>query len=155
MSSHSSARQFAVCVYDDVIEYCGPQSWLYHERFLERLILSLGDASADVRQAAAYGIGLAGALGGEQYAVACARAIPLLFSIVNQADARSEDNVLATENAVSAIGKICHFNSSQFDVNQVLPAWVEALPIVEDEEEINGHTYIFLSDLIDRCVPGL
>jgi hypothetical protein len=83
------------------------------------MVRSLGDSSSDVRQAAAYGLGLAGALGGEQFAGACAQAIPLLFAIANHPDARTEDNVLASENAVSAIGKICHFNSSQFDVNQV------------------------------------
>lgn len=151
-SAHSSARQLGMCVYDDLLEYCGPQSFQYHERFLQRMIACLGDTSPDVRQAAAYGVGLAGALGGEQYAGACAQAIPMLFTLINQPDARSEDNLLATENAVSAVGKICHFNSSQFDVNQVLTAWVEALPIVEDEEEMNGHTYVFLCDLIDGLV---
>ena len=58
---------------------------------------------------------------------------------------------MATENAVSAIGKICHFMGDKFEVNPFIRAWFDALPIVLDEQEA-PHTYGYLLELLERCV---
>ena len=64
-----------------------------------------------------------------------AAALEPLFQVINAPDARKEENVYATENAVSAVTKILKFNCSNFDPNTVIPAWFNALPITYDEEE--------------------
>ncbi len=76
-------------------------------------------------------------------------ALPLLFGIVNAPKSKIEENVVATENAISAIGKLCQFNSGLVDVNQVLPLWIEALPIENDSEEAPT-VYSFFMELLER-----
>jgi importin-5 len=145
---NSAARQWAVCILDDLVEFCGPISWNYRDAFLEKWFACVVDEAADVRQAAAYGVGIAAQCGGPDYAEACAAALNNLFQVINHADARLEENIYSTENCISAVSKICKFNTGKFDTNVVLPAWLDALPIVNDEEEA-PLTYTYLLDLID------
>ncbi|KAG2182508.1 hypothetical protein INT43_007439 [Umbelopsis isabellina] len=149
-----SARQWALCVFDDLIEFTGPQSFAYSNHFLERMVAALSDQNNDVRQAAAYGVGACGQFGGPQYADACSAALNPLFAIINAPNSREVDNVYVTENAISAVSKICRFNSGKFEVEPVLSAWVAALPITNDEEEAPT-TYQYLMDLVDAGHPSI
>lgn len=110
-----SDRQWALCVFDDVIQFTGAHSHRYTQFFLSRMAESLSDASAEVRQAAAYGFGVMGMNGGPVYARACAEALPALFTLISAPDSRSVENNTATENAVSAVTKIFKFNKSCVD----------------------------------------
>ncbi|RKO92447.1 armadillo-type protein [Blyttiomyces helicus] len=144
------ARQWSICVYDDVIEFAGPASVSYQGEFLSAFAAALSDQSADIRQAASYGWGVAAQFGGPAYFPACAEALSGLFAVIGAAGSRSKENVIATENAISAVGKICQFAgaSGTFNLDQVLAAWVKTLPIVEDDEEAPA-TYNYLIDLIE------
>ncbi|CAG8467268.1 7180_t:CDS:10 [Paraglomus occultum] len=150
--TNSAARQWSLCVFDDLVEFTGPESWKYQGHFLGKMVDSLLDPASDVRQAAAYGIGVCAQFGGENYAEVCAATLTPLFQIINAPDARKDDNVYATENAVSALTKILKFNSSKFDANSVLPSWFAALPILYDEEEA-PLTYSYLLDLLEIQHP--
>jgi importin-5 len=67
-------------------------------------------------------------------------------------DARSEDNVFATENACAAIAKILHYNASQVrNPDETVARWIDTLPIVNDEEAA-PYAYLYLSQLIDQYV---
>jgi len=61
---------------------------------------------------------------------------------------RHRRNLDATENAISAVAKICQYNHSQFNVNEVLPVWIKSLPILKDREEAQ-HTYTYLLQLVE------
>ncbi|CAG8588523.1 5786_t:CDS:10, partial [Dentiscutata erythropus] len=150
--ANPAARQWALCVIDDVIEFTGPASWVYHTHFLEKMIASLMDIASDVRQAAAYGIGVCAQFGGENYSEAVTEALSNLFQVINSDGSRREENIYATENAISAITKILKFNNSKVDVNAVLPAWFASLPIIYDEEEA-ALTYTYLLDLLEAQHP--
>uniref|UniRef100_A0A914UJU1 TOG domain-containing protein n=1 Tax=Plectus sambesii TaxID=2011161 RepID=A0A914UJU1_9BILA len=155
-------RQWSICVFDDVIEYGGPNSVKYQQSFYRPMIAALADtpmiaALADtypeVRQAAAYGFGVMAMHGGNAYAQACAGALDPLASLINREDARStSESVSATENAISAVGKILKYNSSMVDASQVIPAFLSWLPVWEDKEEC-PHVYGFLCDLIEGNNP--
>lgn len=70
--------------------------------------------------------------------------------MIQSPDARSEENVNATENAISAVAKILQFNSSKVgNVNEALSHWFNWLPVYEDEEEL-PHVYGFLMLLLER-----
>jgi hypothetical protein len=103
----------------------------------------------EVRQAAAYGWGVLGKFGGDSVSQFCADVLPLLKAMIEAPNSRSMENINATENAVSALTKILHFNSSKIDLNQVLPVWLSYLPVCEDEEEL-PHVYGFLIFLLEK-----
>ncbi|KAJ3033961.1 hypothetical protein HDV00_005623 [Rhizophlyctis rosea] len=146
-----ATRQWSLCVWDDIIEYTGPSSSRYTPHFLPQLLQSLLDPAHEIRQAAAYGIGVAAQYGGPAYHQACKEALTNLFAVVRSEGSRGEDVVLATENCVSAVGKICKFvggGSGSGEWGPVLEGWVGCLPVLRDEEEV-GFVYGFLCELVE------
>ena len=149
-SPDPTQRQWGLCIMDDVLEYCGPESTRYANYITQPLIDGCRDPSAAIRQAAAYGIGVAAHRGGAPWAQFLGGSVPFLFQVTQVADARNEDNVYATENACAAIAKILHYNASTVgDVQNVITQWVETLPVTNDEEAA-PYAYAYLAELIDQ-----
>nr|CAG4651581.1 EOG090X00U8 [Triops cancriformis] len=145
-------HQWAICVFDDIIEFAGPESIKYQEFFLQPFLNFLADKSGEVRQAAAYGWGVLGMCGGSAYAAACAQAMPRLIEMINAPDSRGPENINPTENGISAVTKILKFNSSALNVSDILPLWLSWLPVWEDEDEA-PYIYSYLCDLIEANHP--
>ncbi|KAK8243541.1 armadillo-type protein [Phyllosticta capitalensis] len=148
-------RQWAICILDDVLEFCGPQSWNYNQQIMEPLVNGMRDDVAANRQAAVYGVGVAAQKGGESWSDFVAACLPTLFEVIQRPNAREDDDVFATENACASIAKILHFNNSKVgNVQEVVAAWVDTLPIVNDEEAA-PYAYAFLAQLIDQNNPAV
>lgn len=145
----SSDKQWTLCIFDDLVEYASPKSWNYKDYFVQPMLKYIHDVHPEVRQAAAYGIGVMAEFGGNNYADICTEAAPMLIQVISQPDARSKENVNPTENCISAITKICKYNSSKLNVDEILPHWFSWLPITEDKEEA-PHVYGYLCDLIEN-----
>ncbi|XP_071439915.1 importin-5 [Hetaerina americana] len=147
-----SDHQWALCVFDDTIEYGGPACAKYQEYFLSPMLAYVDDKSAEVRQAAVYGCGVLGQYGGDQFAGACAEAVPRLIKVITAPESRTPENVNPTENAISAVTKILKYNSSAVNVEEILPHWLSWLPVYEDVDEA-PHVYGYLCDLIEGNHP--
>ncbi|XP_075146226.1 karyopherin beta 3 [Haematobia irritans] len=148
-----SDRQWALCAFDDVIEFCGPASAAYQQFFTPALLQYVTDKSPEVRQAATYGCGVLGQFGGEQFAVTCAQIIPLLVQVVNDPKSREPENINPTENAISAVTKILKYNKSALqNVDEIINVWFSWLPVTEDTDEAT-HIYGYLCDLIQGNHP--
>ncbi|ETE66899.1 Importin-5 [Ophiophagus hannah] len=145
-------RQWGLCIFDDVIEHCSPSSFKYAEYFLRPMLQSVCDNSPEVRQAAAYGIGVMAQFGGDNYRPFCTEALPLLVQVIQSAEAKTKENINATENCISAVGKIMKFKPDCINVEEVLPHWLSWLPLHEDKEEA-VHTFNYLCDLIESNNP--
>lgn len=76
-------------------------------------------------------------------------ALPLLVRVIQSADSKTKENVNATENCISAVGKIMKFKPDCVNVEEVLPHWLSWLPLHEDKEEA-VQTFSYLCDLIER-----
>lgn len=143
-------RQWALCIFDDVLEFCGPASWHYQTHILQPLFAGMRDDAPPNRQAACYGVGVAAQKGGDAWAEFASASLQELFAVTQRPEARSEDDVFATENACASIAKILHFNNSKVpNVPEVIAAWLETLPVINDEEAA-PYAYAFLGSLIDR-----
>jgi hypothetical protein len=143
-------RQWAICIYDDVLEFCGPQSFNYNTHIAQPLVDGMRDDFASNRQAAVYGVGVIAHKGGPSWAPFLQQSLPLLFEATQRANARDDDDVYATENACAAIAKILHFSAGNVQNWQdVVTAWIETLPIVNDEEAA-PYGYSFLAQLIEQ-----
>lgn len=110
----------------------------------------LASPQANIRQAAAYAVGIAAQHGGEKYTQICVETLPSLFKFATFPDARADENINATENCISAIPKICaNYSAAVSDLDNVLSEWVKLLPIVQDNEAA-AYAYNFLADLIQN-----
>ncbi|KAJ8131391.1 hypothetical protein O1611_g2236 [Lasiodiplodia mahajangana] len=154
-SSDPTQRQWGLCIMDDVLEYCGPESVRYAQSISRALLEGCKDSSAAIRQAAAYGIGVAAHHGGAPWSQFLASSLPYLFQVTQVPDARGEEAVYATENACAAIAKILHFNKLSVEAPQaVANQWVNTLPVTNDEEAA-PYAYGYLVELIEQQNPAV
>lgn len=157
-SDDDSAYHFGIIVYGDLIDFGGPSSANHQSAFLPRILAALSHPSPDLRQAAAFAMGLCAERQPQLYTQACGQALPLLGAMIMRPTSRQHKNVMATENAVSAVGKICHFvgdaaaSAAGFGIDQMLAHWVDALPILYDGDEAT-HTYTYLLSLLESNNP--
>lgn len=147
-------HQWGLCVFDDVIEYGGPACERYQGFFLPRLLQLLESQSAEVRQAACYGVGVLAQFGGDNFAKVCASAVPVLVSMIEAPESRGPERVFATENAISAVSKVLLWRCSVLNADEVIPRWFSWLPVWEDDEE-NPHVYGLLCSLLEVNHPAL
>ena len=151
-SSDSTQRQWALCIMDDVLEFCNDQSWAYQDHIRHPLIDGMRDPIPANRQAACYGVGIAAQKGGHNWSSFVAEALPLLFQVTQMPQAREDDHVFATENACAAIAKVMQSNSGKVgNIQEVVQLWLGTLPVVNDEEAA-PYAYMFLAQLIDQYV---
>ena len=150
ISSDATQRQWAICIMDDVLEFCGDQSFQFSSHIIQPLIDGCRDSNAANRQAAAYGVGIAAQKGGPAWSEFVAAAIPTLFQVVQFPGARDEEHVFATENGCASIAKILHYNNSKVqNPQEVVANWAQTLPVTNDEEAA-PYAYSFLAELIDQ-----
>lgn len=151
VSSDPTQRQWGLCIMDDVLEYCGDQSWNWSNYIMQPLQAGCTDSSPAIRQAAAYGIGVVAHKGGERWANFVSACLPALFQATQVPNARSEEEVYATENASAAIAKILHHNNARVADNRqaLINEWVNTLPVTNDEEAA-PYAYAYLAELMDQ-----
>ncbi|KAF2175554.1 ARM repeat-containing protein [Zopfia rhizophila CBS 207.26] len=148
-------RQWAICIFDDVLEFCGPHSWTYSQHIIQPLINGMQDDVPANRQAAVYGVGVAAHKGGEAWSEFVAASLQMLFQVTQRPNARDDDDVFATENACASIAKILHYNSQKVpNWQDVVHAWIDTLPVTNDEEAA-PYAYSFLAQLIDQQKPAV
>ena len=149
-STDSTQRQWALCIMDDVLEFCGEQSWSYQQHIRQPLLDGMRDPIPANRQAACYGVGVAAQKGGPAWSSFVAEALPLLFQVTQMPRAREDDHVFATENACASIAKIMQTNAGKVpNLQEVLQHWLQTLPVVNDEEAA-PFSYLFLAQLIEQ-----
>lgn len=143
-------RQWALCIMDDVLEFCGEQSWNYHTHITLPLADGMRDPVPANRQAACYGVGIAAQKGGAPWSGFVAECLPTLFGVCQLLNAREDDHIFATENACASIAKILQTNASKVpSLQEVVVHWINTLPVVNDEEAA-PYVYMFLAQLIEQ-----
>lgn len=147
-------RRVAICVFDDVAEQCGDAAIKYYSTFLPVLLEGCNDGSADVRQASVYGIGVCAEFGGAAFKPLVGDALARLNATISQPTSRSAENIMATDNAVSALGKICEHQRDNIDGATVVPAWLGCLPLKGDLVEAKI-VHEQLCKMVERSDPFL
>jgi HEAT repeat protein len=103
---------------------------------MQPLIQSCRDPDPQVRQAAVYGVGVCAQYGGALFAAQIGEALNVIHGIVNAPNARDEDNGFASDNAISALGKMILFQPEALGSNRAAAVgiFLAYLPVVTDEE---------------------
>eukprot|EP00798_Chlamydomonas_sp_ICE-L_P025737 gene25737-11397_t len=128
-------RRIAVCVVDDLLEHSPAGRVKYFPIVLPILMEAVTSEHADLRQCAVYGLGVLASKSPDMFKSACPEALTRVAAIVSHPDANNDDNEMATDNAVSTLGKIMEFHADVVDVNQVASLWLSKLPLTADRVE--------------------
>ncbi|TQD80393.1 hypothetical protein C1H46_034082 [Malus baccata] len=150
-------RRIAICIFDDVAEQCREAALKYYDTFLPFLLEACNDDNPDVRQAALYGLGVCSEFGGIVIKPLVGEALSRLNAVIQHPNALQAENVMAYDNAVSALGKICQFHRDSIDAAQVIPAWLNCLPIKGDliEAKVVHDQLCSMVERSDRELLGL
>ena len=135
-NSRVRERHIAVCLFDDLVEFGGSSAVRIYQNWVQFVINCVNDANPAIRQAAAYGTGLLAEHSPELFLQILPTVINRLNAVITHKDSRSKSMVHATENAISAIGKIIQFHAAEIDVKQVLMIWLSYLPVSENSEAV-------------------
>ncbi|XP_057956475.1 uncharacterized protein LOC131149758 [Malania oleifera] len=149
-------RRIAICIFDDVAEQCRETALKYYDMYLPFLLEACNDENADVRQAAVYGLGVCAEFGGSVFRPLVGEALSRLNVVIRHPNALQSDNIMAYDNAVSALGKICAFHRDSIDSAQVIPAWLSCLPIKGDliEAKVVHDQLCSMVEMSDRELLG-
>jgi hypothetical protein len=138
----------ATCFFCDFIEYANGQDTQMiaelNNKFIE--IFNATD-SMDVKQTLSYGMGVfAMYIDKQQYKSCIKNVMKCLTSMINAKDAFSEENVVATESALGALGKLIYFQKD--NTNNITPDHIKLflthLPLNHESEEAQkSHLYFF------------
>jgi hypothetical protein len=128
-------RSLALYVACDYLEHLASDSVSAWPLFMDHLFTAVTDANAQLRQAACYGINVASRI--PEFCNVATQAVQRLMMTIDMPNARSEDNVMATENAVAALGHVCEKHEATLGPNAqpCWDKWIKSLPLKEDEDE--------------------
>jgi hypothetical protein len=127
-------RRVALILMDDVIQYSPAGAAKYVNQVLPQLLQGSADQDAGVRQSCVYGLGRTAEHRQADFKPHAQNAVNIVLAIINDSDARSEDNIAATENAVGALGKFLEFHPEFVDPSAGT-VFIQNLPLTEDVEE--------------------
>jgi len=153
-SKRDSDKQSAICVFDDMIDHLGQGSLSFFPTFLPLILDGIYSTNAPVRQAAVFGAGLIAHKGGNQVQSIVPELLKRLLEAIKAPNARVEDFVAPTENAICAVGKMCMYQDAVVDTATTLPLWLSMLPVTEDTVEAKV-TYDLLATFVERQNPHL
>ena len=76
-----------------------------------------------------------GELMGQTFTPYVPEALQALATVIQDPAAREDENINATENAVSALGKLCEHQTQNLDAKSIFPSFLACLPLTEDAVE--------------------
>ncbi|XP_071699864.1 uncharacterized protein [Rutidosis leptorrhynchoides] len=147
-------RRIAICIFDDVAEQCREAALKYYDTYIPFLLEACNDENPDVRQAAVYGLGVCAEYGGTVIKPLVGESLSRLNVVIRHPNALQPENVMAYDNAVSALGKICQFHRDSIDSTQIVPAWLSCLPIKGDLIEAKA-VHELLCSMVERSDTAL
>ncbi|CAG9310241.1 unnamed protein product [Blepharisma stoltei] len=132
---------FSLCMFCDYVEFT-------HDIFfsntsspiVEQFIKNCYHHNPDIRQSAAYGLGLSAYFGDPTaFRIYLQESIKAINYMLNLPDSRSEKLLVSSECAAGALGKIALYHASE-----LIPNWLNWLPFKSDPEEAQiAHTLLF------------
>jgi importin-5 len=128
-------RSLALYVACDYLEHLGSESVSAWPLFMDAMFAAITDSEIQLRQAACYGMNVGSRI--PEFSTVAAQAVQRLMMTIDQPNARSKNNLMATENAVAALGHVCekHENALGQVAAKYWETWLNHLPLKEDEEE--------------------
>ncbi|XP_070018683.1 uncharacterized protein [Nicotiana sylvestris] len=122
-------------IFASLVRECPEAALKYCDIFLPLFLDASNDENPRVRQNALYGLGLYAEYGSSVFKPVVKEVISRINVVIMHLCAREPENECAYDNAVSALGKICQFHRESINSAQIIPVWLNCLPIKGDLAE--------------------
>lgn len=155
LENNKTLKICGLCLVLDLIEHSGTNSVIFKDLFINPVGEALTSPQASIREIASYIVGVAALNGGPEYSDFCVAALVPLFKMISVPDSKSDDNITATENAVTGTAKVLHvYHDRVNNYNALVENWIQGLPIVVDSQ-CAPFSYSFLVHLIETNHPAV
>ncbi|KAH0724209.1 hypothetical protein KY284_000074 [Solanum tuberosum] len=144
-------KSTSLSIFDGLLKECSEAALKYSDVFLPLLLKASNDENPSVRQNALYGLGLYAEYDGSVFKPYVREAISRINVVIMHLRAREPENQLAYDNAVSTLGKICQFHRELIESAQVIPIWLNCLPIKGDLAEAK-YVHGQLCSMVERII---
>ncbi|OIS98281.1 putative mitochondrial protein [Nicotiana attenuata] len=126
-----TAKERSACVniFNKLVEECSESSLKYYNICLPFILDSSNDENPVLRENALYGLGLCAEYGGSVFKPFIGEALSRINVVITHVHALAPENEQAYHDAVFALGQICQFHRESIDSTQIIPAWLNCLPI--------------------------
>ena len=134
-STDAKDRSLALYFACDCLEYLGSASVPVWPMFMPAMLAAVTDSDPQLRQAACYGVNAGSKI--PEFAQVAQNAAQQLVAVITAPQAKQKKNLLATENAIAALGWLGESQGPALGVGHkdVVGLWLNSLPLVEDTEE--------------------
>ncbi|PHT40282.1 hypothetical protein CQW23_19136 [Capsicum baccatum] len=161
-----TVRFTSIYIFVSLVEECPEAALKYCDVFLPLLLDETIDEDPMVRQYALYGVCLYAESGGSVFKPFVREALSRINVVLMHFRAHEPVNEEAYDKAVSALCKICLLHRESIDSAQVIPIWLNCLPIKADlheakyvhdelcsmverlDRDIIGHNYQYLPKIV-------
>ncbi|XP_070044211.1 uncharacterized protein [Nicotiana tomentosiformis] len=147
-----TAKERSACVniFNKLVEECSESSLKYYNICLPFILDSSNDENPVLRENAFYGLGLCAEYGGLVFKPFIGEALSRINVVITHLHALAPENEQAYHDAVFALGQICQFHRESIDSTQIIPAWLNCLPI-------RGNMVVHdqLCSMVERYCTGL
>eukprot|EP00775_Hariotina_reticulata_P003510 gene3510-3780_t len=128
-------RRIALCIIDDMLEHSKAGRVKYLGQLMPVLLDAATSSHCDLRQCAVYGIGIGASQSPDLFKPHAPAALATLTAVVTALDCKSDDNEMATDNALSALAALLEHHGDAVNVEQVAELVVAGLPLRCDAVE--------------------
>lgn len=144
---------FALVAIGDIIESYGEVTASLKDVFISKVVSYLVSPEPQIRQAAAYILGVCSQFAPSTYGEVCVSTLNTLVQVISIPNAKNDENASATENASAAIAKILYtYDSNIPNKDAYITNWFTSLPTIVDDEAAQFN-YKYLGSLIDNNSP--
>ena len=135
---------WAICIFDDYLEFTGDLLVdTEGSALLNQFLKFCYHSNSDIRQSAAYGLGLAAQFGDpsvfQSYLIQVCEALHYILSLPN---AKSKELLVSSECAVGALAKVALFHKPD-----LVPEWLSWMPFKSDPEEARAIHSLFVKNI--------
>lgn len=149
----------SLCMVDDAIEFGGPSVQKYIPSALQTFTNNLSAEDLVLRQCSMYGIAQIARVAPSILGGILTTVLPVLSRILSDPEAKSDDNIGVTENALFTIGSIVclpAYRSMGLDLPNMCSSWLAHMPLRSDETQakISSHQLCELVEAGDNVILG-
>jgi len=135
--------------YDDMIEYGGTGAQVFVDKAVPFMLKYADHENYLLRQASCYGLGVCAEHGGPSFDKYTQPVLAKLLEVIKAPDSRKGTNGSATDNAISAVYKLCVYRHGAVQ-KQVLGELLSLLPIDSDRLEAKIVHYRLMQHLLQN-----
>jgi importin-5 len=128
-SAQAREQFISLYLFNTLVEYGGESALPVYQSWTPFVVQLISSPNPNLRRAAAMGIGLLSEHSQTFFPQILGNSISRLNATINEPSSRDKYFLAATQTAIATVGRIIQYHPNAIDLTQVLPIWLNYLPV--------------------------